>query len=494
METRQSEISIPNNNISTKIITIICWFIVLCAIIPLFMIAPYNYPAADDYSFSINTHQAWEKTHSLIPVLQEACEMVKEKYYHWQGTYSAIFLMALQPSLFGVHAYTWVPFIIITSLILSYLWFLKILIMDICNGSRYIYLTVCACLLIPTLLFPVNGVEAFYWYNGSIFYGFYFACSLILLGCILKSSLANHKLIYNIICIFLSLFIGGGNFSTGLTLPLIIITASIFAFIHKKKIPTAAYLSVLFLTIGLCINIIAPGNEIRQANYTDTPNPIIAIIKSIFTGGKNLIHWIKIPELIVFLILSPFVYQTAKKSSFQFKYPLLISIISFGIYCAMYTPPFFAMNNEGPGRLVNIIKYSFFWLLLINLFYYCGYFCRRTTTFCNSIWINKMKVFINKYPVLVYLTITIALGSTLFRSASSTHNAVEILQNGDAKQYGKEMKERYLLYQNSDKEIIVKPLSVKPPLLFITDITNDKNHWINQNIALYFNKEYIISQ
>ena len=94
-----------------------------------------------------------------------------------------------------------------------------------------------------------------------------------------------------------------------------------------------------------------------------------------------------------------------------------------------------------------------------------------------------MKVFINKYPVLVYLTIIIALGSTLFRSASSTHNAVEILQNGDAKQYGKEMRERYLLYQNSDKEIIVKPLSVKPPLLFITDITNDKNHWINQNIA-----------
>ena len=482
-------------SVSARTTAIICWLIVLCAVVPLFMIAPYNYPAADDYNFSIGTHRTWTETHSLIPTIKAAGEVVKEKYVHWQGTYSAIFLMALQPSLFGPHGYAWVPVIIIFSLILSYLWLLKILIIDICKGSRYDCLIICACLLLPTILFPVNGVEAFYWYNGSIFYGFYFAISLVLFGCILKSALTNNKskkIIYTIICILLSLVIAGGNFSTGLIVPLIIVTVIVFARFDKKKIPVAAYLSVLFLLIGLCINILAPGNAVRQANYIDTPTPIGAVVQSVTTGLHNLSQWIRIPELIIFLIISPFVYRIAKNAPFRFRYPLLITAVSFGIYCAMYTPPFYAMNIEGPGRLINIVRYAFYWLLLINMFYYCGYFGRKSATTKNNILLNKIKTFFSKYPVLIYLIIAVALGSTLFRSASTTHNAVKILKNGDAEQYGKEMEERYRLYRSNDKTIVARPLSVKPPLLFITDITSDKQHWINENISLYFDKEYIV--
>lgn len=48
----------------------------LLALIPVFLIAQYAYPAADDFTYGIAAAHAWNDTHSLSAVLSAA----------WNGT------------------------------------------------------------------------------------------------------------------------------------------------------------------------------------------------------------------------------------------------------------------------------------------------------------------------------------------------------------------------------------------------------------------------
>ena len=74
---------------------------VVLMLVPMLLVARYNVPCADDYHFGAPTHAAWQATHSLAAVVKAAGEKVAERYANWQGTYSAMFLMALQPAVFG---------------------------------------------------------------------------------------------------------------------------------------------------------------------------------------------------------------------------------------------------------------------------------------------------------------------------------------------------------------------------------------------------------
>ena len=68
----------------TVCISIIMLTIVLISIIPLIYIAQYNHSAADDYTYGLLTHMAWNDTHSIIEVIKAAIEHVGNYYIEWQ--------------------------------------------------------------------------------------------------------------------------------------------------------------------------------------------------------------------------------------------------------------------------------------------------------------------------------------------------------------------------------------------------------------------------
>lgn len=65
-------------------------------LIPLLLIGRYNHPSADDFSYGLHTAQIWTETHSLAETLAAAVQQVQGVHTTWQGTFSAVFLMALQ--------------------------------------------------------------------------------------------------------------------------------------------------------------------------------------------------------------------------------------------------------------------------------------------------------------------------------------------------------------------------------------------------------------
>ena len=86
--------------------------VLIIILIPLIYIAKYNHSCADDYSYGILTHQSWKNTHSIIEVVKTAIKQVGITYQNWQGTFSAVFLMALQPAIFG-EEYYWIKIIVL---------------------------------------------------------------------------------------------------------------------------------------------------------------------------------------------------------------------------------------------------------------------------------------------------------------------------------------------------------------------------------------------
>ena len=56
-------------------------------LIPILVIAKYNYPCADDFGFSAYSRIAWKETHSLLQVLKGAIITVKDRWLGWQGPF-----------------------------------------------------------------------------------------------------------------------------------------------------------------------------------------------------------------------------------------------------------------------------------------------------------------------------------------------------------------------------------------------------------------------
>ena len=106
-----------SHSIAPRMIFSVLLVILLLLLIPMFAIARYDVPAADDFSFSCETHAAIVSRGSVTDILSGAVEKAVKVYYTWQGSFSAIFLMALQPAIWGLPYYAFTTWIMLLSLL-----------------------------------------------------------------------------------------------------------------------------------------------------------------------------------------------------------------------------------------------------------------------------------------------------------------------------------------------------------------------------------------
>ena len=245
---------------------------------PVLWAAIYARPVNDDYSFSYLTHQALV---GHTGVLAEALREVEQIYFSWQGTYSAIFLFSLQPGIYGGYQAT--AWLLVFSLLIGILFF-HVRVFALVNNPnrRGENLRHGGIIAILTFLLMIEGMpsipEGLYWYNGAVYYSFFFSLSLILLGLLAGVFTGKTKLAGKIVALFLGAVISGGNYTTALvTLELIFLALICSAWerrghfaAHDPEKPRsakspAAFLFLLFVISGIClaISMAAPGNQKR---------------------------------------------------------------------------------------------------------------------------------------------------------------------------------------------------------------------------------------
>ena len=159
--------------------------IVGISFVPLYWIAQYSFPAADDFAVLKITAGAWNKTHSFSSVLQAAWGNAVNRFWNWQGNFSYVF-SDLQPASFGEQYYGIASVIVLSALVLCELFFLKVLLKNYMQASRDMRWTISLLLVFLIVQFMYEPVEGIYWSCGAIPYTFFYAIGIWMDGLLLS--------------------------------------------------------------------------------------------------------------------------------------------------------------------------------------------------------------------------------------------------------------------------------------------------------------------
>ena len=484
----------------------------ILSLIPILLISQYNHPCADDYSYGIHTINTWRETGSISKTLSSAVDGTKYVYQTWQGSFIGVFFMTLHPAIFNESLYSLVPIILLAGFILSTMLLLKVIFIDYLKSDKYCFGIIAIVITFISIQFSFAPVEAFYWYNGSMYYTGFYSLTLLLFSIMLlyiKSEKKRTNIIYTILAPILAFLIGGGNFVVALFAFVIVLLIVIYCAVFRRKKLIAPILALIFIGISLIISITAPGNAARQSLMTGM-NPISAIFTSFYYVLTFLFQFVPLTVYIAIAALSPLIYSLMKKSDFKFPMPGIVTILLYGAYASSFTPNLYAMSGLGPLRVININLNLAILFLILLIAYWCGWYAKIMENFTkknktgntktnntkskqttNPTTISR-KTIVSASTVAVFIALFIvssAVYSSSFPDMLLSISTSRSLISGEAKSYHEQYLSRLTIYTDqASNDIVVPPYTVRPYVLYFDDITIDPADWRNVALADYYGK------
>ncbi len=580
------------NDILKKLYFIIL-AILICAVLPIWYLGRYDVTCLDDFYFGTMTYQAWKESHSFGAVVQAAVEQVKFYYNAKQATYASVFLMSAYPGVWNEKLYFFTPFIMSSMIIGSVTALVHVVISD-CMGVKDRFITgIINCLLIflilQTLPVPLEGL---FWYNGSLHYVFMESVFIIEAAVILHGMHSTDKktgIWTLIVASLLGFVVGGGNLVTGLQacilmgLHILVMIASKVSDSkeHKSSVVSGNLVQdidsehqekdrsdktdvinkswlvrlgfrkydraqLVFLIpeaitfICYMINITAPGNAERQEGVVQM-NPIKAIIMSFYYGISHVVTWITPMMIVIMVVAAVLLARLASKSTHHFIHPVLMGIIGLCVFAAMFTPVLYAMSEDAPSRIQNIIYIAEVLIIFLNLVNDIGYIyttreCRETIipdekkiqpalTEGSGILSEEMNKVItqgydnngektgigcffrlifgitdNAIPAITLTGIAVVMILFIFAADKNTYTSISAARsilNGEASRYYAQSMERFEIYHDDDiKDVVINAYTedARPYLLFKEDVGNipgEEGYWMNVEICNHYQKDSI---
>lgn len=468
------------------------------SILPILVLGIFCTPSADDYGCGALTHQAWVQTHSLSAVVNAIIEKTSYFYKNWQGTFSSAIFMSINPGFFNVRLSFLVPIIMLALCTFSTIIFYKELFCYYlkCSAQGIIF-SLCSILIIFFQLIH-SPRDAFFWYNGAIHYigmQSFFLFTLYFFSRLYRTSKKKSIFLLTVLLLPTCFMIGGANLVTALQAVIMLtLLIALLSFYHRK-LYFRFILPALCLYIGFILNVQAPGNNARAGEFTELP-PIIAIFNSFLMAGNYLLEWLSPTIIFVFIMLLPLAWNMVKKSTYNFRSPYLVLLSCLCLYAAMFTPSLYATGSVGADRQLNIIQWTLYMLIFVNLIYFLGYLNQLKKIDSPFTILMEKVVYPCRYKIslfsiiIIFFIILLTSDRTTFSSLAS----LRLLANGEASTYHKEYLDRLeILEDPSVLDVEVPPFSVYPDLLtFSEDFAEDPTNWLNVTGSQYFNKNSII--
>lgn len=486
------------NKKQLKIVSMVAIAILFISVIPMLWIGQYLHPFGDDYVFGANVYKIWNETHSFLACIQGAWNVAMNMYHSWQGTYSACFLMALQPGVFGQY---WLgPIILIFSLMGSTYALLYMVMRKLLHFSRLEYVFVSTLFVIITIQFTYSYYDAFYWYNGAMYYTLFYSLSLVLVSLLIGYGLVTtktSKAVISVTSVALAIFIAGGNFVSGLGMGAILFAAIIIMRIEQKRWPRFHIAILAIFGVAFAMSVFAPGNAYRQVTVENKPNVMAAFFMAIGKSFEFFSDTFNVVQVLMLAVITPPIVRMAAKARFKFSHPWLCVIVTTLLYSSFFFAHSYAMGTRGPGRVQNVYSYVSLWLICVNIYYLSGALMKKAETKAplSSAIIEVVKAFKQKYVKALryapcYVVIILLLSVSI--KQTTTNRTVTLMLKGTVYEFDKEMRERDLaLKTDKESKVILKPLSVKMPSDAFNDIAIYPGYWINQGVARYYGKEEV---
>ncbi len=455
------------------------------SVIPLLIMGVYARPLLDDFNWSIGGHRYLEE-HNPLFLLAPFFTMVGN-YFAWQGTYAAEILFALQPGAWPVPAYWFTTVLIIGSLSFAYIFFWSVISEVLFNKNRVYGGVLGLFLLILQFQYVPYLHQGFYWYNGAVYYSFFFALFLLEMALLVKlfwgTLECDTKRIVRMS--ILAFIISGGNYSTALCHCIILVMLTALEYITVKKRTKGLIIITIAALSGLIISMIAPGNVVRASSGVVSMSAPSAIFHSIMYALRSIKRWTNIPQIGLFILILPILYFMIKNADIRFRYPIIAIGFMFGIYAAQMTPVYYALSYEGGKRQIDMYYYSYYILLTGCTIYMLGWLLRKSPVVIEKIMRHHQVIMSIGLLIIVFGIVHGGIDNT---NAFKTGN--DIL-SGRAAAYV------------SEYDSIINSINEQGDICHINDIeqwTNslenfgiqeDPEDWRNKSLAEYYGKEKI---
>ena len=468
----------------------------ILGIIPIVILGFYNFPSADDFSMALETHQKFASTGNVFAALAHGLYMGYWYYMNWTGYFFSAALTALCPAVFTEGLYSLTTVIMLASLTFGALFFFDAALARKLGLPREYARIVAFLTLLPMIeSMPAGGPrnEAFYWYSGSINYCFMFGLGLIYAGMILRLSERRPEQKNTALLIGTSVFgllLGGANYMTALSLAVVSASFAVMDILVRRKSDkkTKSYLWIpaIFNLLGLITSMIAPGNSVR-GEMLNSMNPVVAVIRSIYHVFDLCINGQLKWEVIVMLAaISVVCFAASGQVQHRFEHPILFSVFCFLMVAVNIVPPLYATGSFEAGRMVSIIWMQFVLMMVLIAMYVSIWLGQRLGTK------DRAKAISGVLPLAALLVTGLVLSVYVDRDYITSTSAISELMSGEASVYASENRQRLEILKDStalDAELPAH--SVKPSLLYFSDITEDTQDWVNKAVAEYYDKNSV---
>lgn len=460
-------------------------------LISLFLLAGYAVPAADDFSFSCETHAAYQSGGGLLAVIAAAAGKTAEVYESWQGTFSAVFLMAFQPSVWGFRFYGLTTWIMVIALVSGVFLICFRVFSGIFGAAKSLSGIIAAVIAAACTQFLPSPNQGFFWYNGSVYYTLTFGLMLwffsILIVWLQRGGSWRIALLS-----LLGIVIGGNNYVTALLTVILISVILLGLLICKSKNAKGLLIPFVFLLAAFAVSVSAPGNAVRQSAFAEHPGPIRAILLSFRYALHGVRRWSDLRLLACLVLLAPFLWNAASGSrEHAFRLPGAVTAFSFCLLASMYTPHVYAIGFDGPGRLQNVYYYAFVLLLVFNLFWWCGWIKKRRSS--NA---APPPPGVRVLPFLLFsgaAVLCLVCSLTLFGGSLTSAAALGELRSGEAQAYYAQALERQAILEDpAVQDCVFAPFRETPWLLYFGDMTEDPHSYENEDTATFYGKHTIV--
>lgn len=480
-------------------------FLIVCfgvSLLPLLILSFFNHPTMDDFNYGVLTHQAFMDNKGLgciFPVLQAAVQRAINTWHNWQGTFTFSILAALRPSIFTEKLTFINTFILLGLFVWGFTYFSRVILHRILGLSKSVALGVAIVVMTLCIQYVPVGMEAFFWWNGSIGYTGLFSVMLVLLGVLFSCKYEKNISAKRMAAMMaMAVLLSGGMFPiillTGVVLVLHLLDVVVGKQYNRKIKIQLTILNVVFFA-GFILNIIAPGNKRRQALFQPR-TPVEAIYKSYTKSVDYLFECTNVVIALVIIGLFLYMLYKLKDTQFSFRCPLMFTLVSYSMVVVMWVPGIYAIRYIPGGRYYNILYYGVILFYGANAIYYAGWL-RRKFEKCQE---QTQKLLKDAAPVLLGVVgvLCVVLGFVKINIVRdleeiTSATALKSLVYGEARVYHKEMKEREALYNDpSIRTIEVEEVTYQPELLYFGTLTSDPEDSRNQAMCAYYDKDYMV--
>lgn len=471
---------------------VLIWALILIlSLIPVFMIAPYDFASGDDYNYGAGAHLAFKATGSVISALKAAALTTVDTYKHWQGTWFDCFVFCLHPEVFSARGYVLVPFIFVILQIICFTAFAHHFLKKRWElGGRY-FLEVALIFLTFSFQLVPSQKSGIFWWVGCVHYVMPMCMALI--GILFGDRFLTDRKIGDLIV--LSIFaalMGGATYPAALLLPEVVFILWLEKFVIAKDRNKKDFLLLIPLVlegIGLYLSFVAPGNAVRSASDISqgaqpTEGVVATILASITFSVKDAYESFIVDKAFVLIavliiaVISAGALKAAKatyKTGFEkrFSHPLLFTVTAFLVNASMYAPRLYAGGVVSSGYY-NFDFWVFFICLLAVVIYVMGFCISHLDT------ADKGRTVVGDIVLYGALALAMLLIAYVGRHGIKEYTdyvCLDYYRSGQAEDYREQMLLQIRLMEEEGVDDVILPEinNYQGPLMHMPVVSDPKN-------------------